>query len=120
MTTIEEYRAHFQWRPISEIHEEFGPCVVINLRDPGDLAIGSNIDTDWDDKRWTHFARIPPLDHDHAAALLAEMDARMEPCNDCGEDVPAGDLLCSSCRNVEIEKEEWDKLHPEAYCPPRE
>lgn len=51
----------YQWRPISELHEDYGSCVLINIDDPGHFEIGSNIDLDFEESLWTHFVRIAPL-----------------------------------------------------------
>lgn len=46
---IEELQLRAKWRPISEIHEDFGPCILVNLDlGPADLHIGSNLDRDGD------------------------------------------------------------------------
>lgn len=71
----EEYFARFRWRPISEIHEDLGTCVLININDPGDIGIGSNLNTDWDESRWTHFHQIAPLTNEQAEAMNREMEA---------------------------------------------
>jgi len=42
------------------------------------------------------------------------------PCNDCGAPIPEGDQLCNSCFEQLIDEEEWEALHPELRCPPRE
>ena len=44
----------------------------------------------------------------------------MQPCNDCGTPVPKGDELCAKCYNEQLAREEWELLHPESRCPPRE
>ena len=62
------------WRPISEIHEDFGPCILINLDDPGYMEIGSNLDTGFDELQWTHFTPVPALSHEEAKQLRIEME----------------------------------------------
>jgi hypothetical protein len=62
---LEQYR----WRPISEIHEDLGPCVFMCLDDPGYMEIGSNLDEDFEEAGWTHFAEVPKLTHEEAEAL---------------------------------------------------
>lgn len=42
------------------------------------------------------------------------------PCNDCGAPCPKHDDLCSACYEKQLRADEWDLLHPEARCPPRE
>jgi hypothetical protein len=44
----------------------------------------------------------------------------MEACNDCGALIPKADQLCGKCRKEEIDREDWELLHPEARCPVRE
>ena len=61
------------WRPIAEIHEDFGPCVLMHIDDPGFLEVGSNLDSDFDETLWTHFAPVPKLTYDQAVALKQAM-----------------------------------------------
>lgn len=78
---IEDQRstlAHYKWRPIYEIHEDYGPCVLMNLSDPGGLEIGSNLNTDWDESRWTHFAEVPKLTIAEAKELGNAAGSRTE------------------------------------------
>jgi len=64
----------YRWRPIGEMHEDYGPCVVIDIRDPGRLAIGHVCDVDRDWEEWaTHFTRITPLSNEEADVMLAEL-----------------------------------------------
>lgn len=70
---MRELAERYQWHPISEIHEDYGPCVVININDPGDMALASNLDLDWDESLWTHFSRIVPLWHEEAERLKEAM-----------------------------------------------
>jgi hypothetical protein len=42
------------------------------------------------------------------------------PCNDCGLPCPKFDELCGPCYEEERRAKEWELLHPEARCPPRE
>jgi len=67
----DEMWKRYHWRPIGEIHEDYGPCVLINLKDPGYQEMGSNLDTDFDESLWTHFTQITPLTHEEARELLA-------------------------------------------------
>lgn len=64
-----------RWRPISEIHKDYGPCVLMNLADPGHLEIGSNVDLNWDDTQWTHFAQVPRLTTKEAERMALERPA---------------------------------------------
>lgn len=52
----------------------------------------------------------------------AEVDARAEtwPCNDCGLPCLKGDELCGPCFEKQSRAEEWEAMHPENRCPPRE
>lgn len=50
------------WRPISEIHEDYGPCILVNIEDPGYMEIGSNLDLDFDASEWTHFHPVPDME----------------------------------------------------------
>jgi len=50
----------------------------------------------------------------------AESEAETWPCNDCGLPCLKGDELCGPCYEKKQRSEEWDLLHPEARCPPRE
>ena len=66
-------REECQWRPIEEMHEDHGPCVVIDIEDPGRLAIGHICDIERDWEEWaTHFAKLPRLDHEDYERLLYE------------------------------------------------
>ncbi len=60
-----------RWRPISEMHEDHGPCVVMDIEDPGRLEMGHVCDVERDWEEWaTHFAPILPLTNEEADALL--------------------------------------------------
>ena len=50
---------YHKWYPISELHEDFGPCVLLNINDPTCMQIKSNLDLDFIESEWTHFCRIP-------------------------------------------------------------
>lgn len=52
----------------------------------------------------------------------AEADARVEtwPCNECGLPCPNFDDMCEKCQREQVEEREWELLHPELRCPPRE
>jgi NMD protein affecting ribosome stability and mRNA decay len=47
-------------------------------------------------------------------------EVEMWGCNDCGKPCPKFDELCHACYEDMIAREEWEELHPEARCPPRE
>jgi hypothetical protein len=59
------------WRPISEAHEDFGPIILIDINDPGTHEISHVCDPDWESwaNGMTHFAQLPSLNNDEAAAL---------------------------------------------------
>lgn len=67
------------WRPISELHEDYGNCVLIDIEDPGHMKLGSNLDIDFDESEWTHFARIPALTTTEAERMLAEVRSTATP-----------------------------------------
>lgn len=73
LKALQKIQAHYRWRPIKEIHEDFGPCVLMDLFVPGFLAIGSNIDVDFDEFQWTHFTEVPKLTNEEAEELQAKM-----------------------------------------------
>jgi hypothetical protein len=76
---LREELDRYQWRPISEIHEDYGPCVLIHIvDDPGYLEIGSNLNIDFDESAWTHFAQVPKLSTDEAERLIEEMNGASE------------------------------------------
>jgi len=66
----------YRWRPIEELHEDFGPCVLINIEDPGYLEIGSNVNIDYDESLWTHFTKITPLLTEEAEKMIEELQAK--------------------------------------------
>lgn len=67
-------RESAQWKPIAEIHEDLGSCVLMRLDDPGYMGVGNNLDLDFNEQGWTHFVQVPKLTHEEAAAL-AKADA---------------------------------------------
>lgn len=66
----------YAWRPISEIHEDYGTCVLINLMEAGCMELGSNLDKDFNEQDWTHFAQAPKLTLEQADELRAAMEDR--------------------------------------------
>lgn len=64
----------YRWRPIREIHEDYGPCVAIDINDPGYQEIVSNLYKDYDETQWTHFAQLPELTNTEAERLIAELE----------------------------------------------
>jgi hypothetical protein len=81
---------HYRWRPIAEIHEDYGPCVLMDIDDPGSLEIGSVNDLDFDDSNWTHFTEVPKLTYDEATLLrdaLARQESKRSEAEGCNEPV---------------------------------
>jgi hypothetical protein len=66
----------YKWRPIEEIHEDMGPCVMMRLDDPGYLVVGSNLDEDFNEPGFTHFAQVPKLTIKEAEALAEKPDTK--------------------------------------------
>lgn len=60
-----------QWRPISEIHEDYGPVVVIDITDAGTAAVVWG--GDFLEPYWTHFAQLPELTSERADELEKEL-----------------------------------------------
>ena len=52
------YGTQSPWRPITEIHEDYGTCILLNRAD-GSVELGSNLDSGFNESEWTHFALIP-------------------------------------------------------------
>jgi hypothetical protein len=73
IAALEAALAHYRWRPISEIHEDFGSCVLMRIDDPGYMDIGSNLDEDFNEPGWTHFAEVPKLTTEEAEVLKAAL-----------------------------------------------
>ncbi len=44
----------------------------------------------------------------------------LDRCNECGILVVWTDELCGPCYDLEQREREWEAMHPEARCPPRE
>lgn len=70
--TYEEMKEYYRWRPISEIHEDYGQCVLFNIIS-GEIEIGNNLDTWFIERDWTHFSKIVPLTTEGAERLIEEM-----------------------------------------------
>lgn len=75
-TELEAARERYRWRPIAEIHEDYGRCVLMHILAPGYLEIGTNTDTDFDESQWTHFSPITPLSNEDGERMLAEYRGR--------------------------------------------
>lgn len=67
-----EHARRAQWRPIGDFYEELQPVVVIDIRDPGNVAVAWNDDIT-EDSDWTHFAELPQLTNEQAEDLEEEM-----------------------------------------------
>lgn len=76
ITALRKVLAQYAWRPIDKIHEDYGPCVLMNINDPGYQEIGSNLNTDFDESKWTHFAEVPKLTNEQAEELMRAMPRR--------------------------------------------
>lgn len=63
--------ARYRWRPISEIHEDLGEVVMINIHNPGNMELGSSLDHEFCETDWTHFSQIAPLSQEEATDLRA-------------------------------------------------
>ncbi len=74
-------RARYRWRPIEEIHEDYSLCVLIDIHDPGGAEVGSNLDTDYDESQWTHFAQLPELTNDEAERLISSSTQKIPKVN---------------------------------------
>ncbi len=68
---VEMYE-RYRWRPIAELHEDFGPCVGMDINDPGYLVIVHANDTEFDENV-THFTRFAPLTNEQVEKMRAEM-----------------------------------------------
>lgn len=66
---LTKFADRYRWRPIAELHEDYGPCVLMHIDDPGLLEIGSNLNLDYDESRWTHFSQIVPLTQEEADVM---------------------------------------------------
>jgi hypothetical protein len=73
---LADFQKFYRWRRISEIHEDYGPCNVINLiNDPGLVEVHSSNETDFDESEWTHFTKITPLKTEDADRMKIEAEA---------------------------------------------
>ena len=68
-----EMNARYCWRPISELHEDFGPCVGININDPGYIVIVHTCDIE-PDELVTHFTRFAPLSFEQVDKMRKDME----------------------------------------------
>lgn len=72
--SLAQQLALYDWRPIAEIHEDHGQCVLIHLiDDPSYTEVGSILDEGFDEGDWTHFALVPRLSTERASELLAAL-----------------------------------------------
>jgi hypothetical protein len=63
IVALQEAKSKWSWRPIYEMHEGHGDCVVVDLRTPefSGFQIKSRLDLDFREAEWTHFAELPKL-----------------------------------------------------------
>ena len=68
---VAELEARAKWRPISEVHEDYGDIILINIDDPGDVRLSHVCSLSWDEDRdgMTHFAQVPELTTAFAARI---------------------------------------------------
>ena len=66
------------WRPISEMHEDLGQCILVNIADCGYMEFGNNLNLDWDESKLTHFAQIPLLGQKEYERMKDEVEAAKE------------------------------------------
>lgn len=63
-----------RWRPISEMHEDFGPCVLMHFAYPGCFHVGSNLEDSFEWQDWSIFVPVPSLTSEEAERLRAAQD----------------------------------------------
>lgn len=73
-TELDKLSERYRWRPIAELHEDYGPCVVMNIEDTGRLEVWSNMQTDYEELEWTHFSQIVPLGQEEYENLREAMN----------------------------------------------
>lgn len=80
---VDEMYARYRWRPIGELHEDFGACVGVNIDDPGHIVIVHANDVEKDESV-THFTRFAPLTGEQAEAMRVDMhhNRLMKTCAD--------------------------------------
>lgn len=64
---------HYQWRPIDEINEDYGTCVLINLFNDDGYTLGHVCDSNFNESDWTHFTRFTPLTIDEYDRLMSTL-----------------------------------------------
>lgn len=73
--TLELVLDRLRWRPIAEMRQDDGHCLVVNIGDPCRFWLASRYDADYIGNRvaycWTHFQRIH-LGNGEAKLLLSE------------------------------------------------
>jgi len=64
----------YNWRPISEAHEDYGDLVLMNINEPGSLVLSHVCNLNWDlvSEGMTHFARVPMLGQEQYEELKAK------------------------------------------------
>lgn len=73
---LRRFAYRHRWRQISELHEDYGMCVLMNIDDLGYFGIGSNTNIDYNESLWTHFAPILELGQEEYERLRAEVSER--------------------------------------------
>lgn len=57
LMALQRLRELHRWRPIAELHEDYGSCVGVNIEDPGHVVIVHACDI-VPDPNVTHFSRF--------------------------------------------------------------
>lgn len=79
LVALQRLRELHRWRPIAELHEDFGDVIVINVNDGeynAELAHVCN--RGFDASLWTHFSRITPLSTEQVESMRAGLPAAAE------------------------------------------
>lgn len=69
---LEEVLLWCKWRPIAEIHEDYGQVILVNIDDPAYMEIGGNLDHDFDAGQWTHFVPVPSIGQEEYGRMCRE------------------------------------------------
>jgi hypothetical protein len=72
---VRRLREAVRWRPLSEAHEDHGPVILMDIKDPGFQMISHVCAETWPDdiEGMTHFAKLPPLTNEEAEEMLAAL-----------------------------------------------
>ncbi len=116
----------------SDVFAEIRPCAGVSLRVTQDDRTGG---INWPVLYFFEaFFKLPLSDQRNVLKTMAGMNKMMEdtehsssglleelaPCNGCGTPTLKSNVLCGPCYEAERQREEWEALHPETRCPPRE